>query len=329
VEIHRKLLAYLERKITFLVIPQADHKPWRWQCSTAFFLLALTFWSGLTIWAGFICGRHVDYWITKADNQVMMAKLNHLAQDMDRTREVLEMAKATDQQLRVLLSLSRRSDIVQGETAVGGPTASDRNIVRQLLTGPAKINQADWHRRIAALREESYKRLASFQEISWYISNQRTLYHATPAMWPTEGSITSLFGYRLDPIHRHDGETGEFHSGVDIANSADTLIYATADGTVRGAGWSHGYGNMIVIDHGYGVSTLYGHTAKALVKSGEHVTRGQVIAYMGTTGRSTGAHLHYEVWQHGRPVNPMVYLKVRSGEDLLSARPQPVTPAGR
>jgi len=248
---------------------------------------------------------------------------------MDRSREVLEMARATDEQLRVLLSLSRRSDIVQGETAVGGPTAADRGLVRQLLAGPAKISQADWHRQIASLREESYKRLASFQEISWYISNQRTLYHATPSMWPTEGQITSLFGYRIDPIMRQSGESGEFHSGVDIANSADTLIYSTADGTVRAAGWSHGYGNMIVIDHGYGISTLYGHTAKALVKTGDRVTRGQVIAYMGTTGRSTGAHLHYEVWQHGRPVNPMIYLKVRSGADLLSSKPEPVTPAGR
>ena len=74
---------------------------------------------------------------------------------------------------------------------------------------------------------------------------------------------------------------------------------------------------MIVIDHGYGISTLFGHTAKSLVKTGDRVTRGQVIAYMGTTGRSTGAHLHYEIRRSGQPVNPMIYLKVRSAEDLL------------
>src|ERR1019366_9062788 len=115
----------------------------------------------------------------------------------------------------------------------------------------------------------------------------------------------------------------------DIANNPDTLIYATADGTVRFSGWSHGYGNMIVIDHGYGVSTLYGHTSKSLVETGQRVQRGQVIAYMGTTGRSTGAHLHYEVWQHGKPVNPMVYLKVRSGSDFLTARPTGAPASGR
>ena len=305
------------RTVTVLIIPHTELKPWRWQCSSGFFLLGLFLWSGLTIWAGFIVGRHVDYWITKADNQVMLAKMTHLAQEMDRARGSLELARSTDQQLRVLLSLSRRSDIVSADQAVGGPTAADRRGLREMLA-VGSIRQPDWHRQIAAIREESFKRLASFQEISWYISNQRSLYHATPNMWPTEGSITSLFGYRFDPMGRVDGETGEFHAGVDIANAPDTLIYATADGTVRLSGWSHGYGRMIAIDHGYGVSTVYGHTSKALVKVGDRVTRGQVIAYMGTTGRSTGAHLHYEVWRNGKPVNPMMFLRVRSEQDLLT-----------
>jgi murein DD-endopeptidase MepM/ murein hydrolase activator NlpD len=317
VDWHKKLWSSLGRTVTVLIIPHTELKPWRWQLSTGFFLFCLAAWSGLTIWAGFIVGRHTDYWITKADNEVMLAKMTHLAQEMDRAREALDMAKATDQQLRVLLSLSRRRDIVDTDNqAVGGPTASDRRSLKEMLAA-GTISQPDWHHQIAALREESFKRLASFQEISWYISNQRSLYHATPNMWPTEGQITSLFGYRFDPIA---DESGEFHAGVDIANSADTLIYATADGTVRFQGWSHGYGRMILIDHGYGVSTLYGHTSKAVVKAGDRVSRGQVIAYMGTTGRSTGAHLHYEVWRNGRPVNPMAFLKVRSGEELLSSR---------
>ena len=86
---------------------------------------------------------------------------------------------------------------------------------------------------------------------------------------------------------------------------------------------------MILIDHGYGLSTLYGHTSKSLVKAGARVSRGQVIAYMGTTGRSTGAHLHYEVWRHGKPINPMLFLKVRAGGDLLSARTRAPRAAGR
>lgn len=311
---HRTLRDYLNRKLTVLVIPQAELKPFRWQCTNAFFLFCVACWGGLTAWSGFIVGRHTDYWITKADNKVMLAKMTHLAQEMERSREALEMAKSTDQQLRVLLSLSRRE---QDGEAVGGPTAQDRASLKELLArGPAGVSQAEWHKRIEEIRQESYRRLASFQEIGWYIGNQRTLYHAVPSMWPTEGHITSLFGYRFDPMH-HSGESGEYHAGIDIANTADTLIYATADGTVRHAGWSHGYGQMVVIDHGYGISTLYGHTAKSTVKTGDRVQRGQIIAYMGTTGRSTGAHLHYEVWRNGKPINPQAYLKVRSADDML------------
>ncbi len=328
-EFHKRILSHLCRRVTVLVIPQTEFRLLRWQCSLAFLLFCLGLWSGLTLWAGYLSGRHVDYWITKADNKVMLAKLTRLSEEMESSREVLEVARSTDEQLRMLLSLSRRRDLVGPEASVGGPSAADSAGLRAMLVGnPATLSQAEWHRRIAALREESARRLASFQEISWYISNQRSLSHATPSLWPTEGQLTSLFGYRFDPMGGVDGEQGEYHQGIDIANSPDTLISATADGTVRHAGWSQGYGRMILIDHGYGITTLYGHTSKSLVKTGDRVARGQVIAYMGTTGRSTGAHLHYEVWRHGRPVNPMVFLRVRSGADLLASK-APTRATGR
>jgi murein DD-endopeptidase MepM/ murein hydrolase activator NlpD len=314
----KKILDALARRLTVLIIPQTQMKPWRWQCSTAFFLFWLGLWSMVTVGAGVVAGRHVDYWITKADNQVMLTKMTRLAQEMDRARYALDQARSTDRQLRGLLTMADHRDPIDAATGVGGPTLADRLSLGKMLNGGSSaIRQADWHREIARLRHDAEGRLASFQEIGWYVGNQKSLRNATPSLWPTEGSITSLFGYRFSPMQRADGESGEFHAGLDIANAADTLVHATADGTVRFSGWSHGYGNMVVIDHGYGVSTLYGHTSKALVKAGDRVMRGQVIAYMGTTGRSTGAHLHYEVWRQGRPVNPMSYLKVRAGNDLL------------
>ncbi len=320
----------LARRLTVLIIPQTQLKPWRWQCSTAFFLFGLALWSAFTVAAGVIVGRHIDYAITKADNQVMLTKMTRLAQEMDRARLALDQAKSTDRQLRGLLTMARDRDPIEAATGVGGPTLADRlSLSRMLGGGASEIRQSDWHREIARLRRDAETRLASFQEIGWYVGNQKSLRNATPSLWPAEGSITSLFGYRFSPMGRggEGAETGEFHAGLDIANVADTLVHATADGTVRFSGWSHGYGNMVVIDHGYGVSTLYGHTSKALVKIGDRVVRGQVIAYMGTTGRSTGAHLHYEVWRQGRPVNPMSYLKVRTGPDLLGYAPG--APKGR
>jgi murein DD-endopeptidase MepM/ murein hydrolase activator NlpD len=237
---------------------------------------------------------------------------------MDRARRTLEQVGSTDLQLRGLLTMARDRDPISAATGTGGPTLSDRLSLDRLLTsGRADVRQADWHREITRLRRDAESRLASFQEIAWYVGNQKSLRNATPSIWPTEGSITSLYGYRFSPMRREEGETGEFHPGIDIANSPDTLIFATADGTVLFSGWSHGYGNMVVIEHGYGIQTVYGHTSKALVKVGDRVAKGQVIAYMGTTGRSTGAHLHYEVRRQGLPVNPMQFLKVRGPGELL------------
>ena len=100
------------------------------------------------------------------------------------------------------------------------------------------------------------------------------------------------------------------HPGIDLAAPYGTPVYATADGTVLRAGWnSGGYGNLVEIDHGRGIATRYGHLSQVLVQAGAHITRGQLIARMGSTGRSTGSHLHYEVRIDGRPVNPIPFMK--------------------
>jgi murein DD-endopeptidase MepM/ murein hydrolase activator NlpD len=127
----------------------------------------------------------------------------------------------------------------------------------------------------------------------------------TPSLWPVVGPVTSSFGEREDPFN---GE-GAFHAGVDISSSVGEAVRATADGTVEMADRASGYGREIVIDHGYGVKTLYGHLSGFAVIEGQQVTRGQVIGYVGTSGRSTGPHLHYEVRIRNTPVNPHKYLR--------------------
>ena len=122
-----------------------------------------------------------------------------------------------------------------------------------------------------------------------------------PSIWPTTGVVSSPYGLRW-------GGT-DFHPGMDIANDMGTPIVATADGVVEYAGWnSGGYGNMVDINHGNGIMTRYGHASQVVVRAGEHVKRGQLIAYMGSTGFSTGPHVHYEVHVNGNRVNPISYL---------------------
>lgn len=126
-----------------------------------------------------------------------------------------------------------------------------------------------------------------------------------PTLWPVVGEITGHFGERLDPF---SGE-GAFHAGLDIASHFGDAIHATADGVVINAERHVGYGRLVVIDHGFGVTTWYGHLSAFSVQVGMHVKRGDVIGYEGESGRSTGPHLHYEVRINNTPVNPWRYLR--------------------
>ncbi len=277
-------------------------------------------WTGLTLWAGYVGSRHVDYWVTKAHNEVLKAKVSYFADEISRSREMLDLARATDREMRTLLGMGAKRAIIESDEAqgTGGPTAVDSIDARQKLWSGPDLDLAAVRREVEGVRRESEKRLASFQEIAWYIANQRSLFRATPSVWPAEGNVTSPFGYRFSPFGSEES-FGEFHPGIDIANHRETPIRATAEGVVRFAGWSGGYGNMVMIDHGYGFTTLYGHSSKLVVKKGDRVRRGDMIAYMGTTGRSTGQHVHYEIWRDGKPVNPLRYLKIQPSAHLADA----------
>ncbi|MFZ2084158.1 MAG: M23 family metallopeptidase [Candidatus Sulfotelmatobacter sp.] len=134
----------------------------------------------------------------------------------------------------------------------------------------------------------------------WYRAN------AAPNLWPVEGQVTGSFGERIDPFN---GE-GAFHSGVDISSNFGHPVIAPADGVITFADFMGGYGKAIMMDHGHGISTRYGHLSGFAVTPGQHVHRGDTIGYVGLSGRSTGPHLHYEVRINDTPVNPYKYLRI-------------------
>ena len=141
-------------------------------------------------------------------------------------------------------------------------------------------------------------------ELCKFLESQKSMFACTPSIWPTKGWVSSRFGYRISPFTNEK----EFHSGLDISSRMGTPIISPSDGVVASIGKSYGYGNTIIINHGYGLKTKYAHLDKSLVKKGEAVKRGQQIALMGNSGRSTGPHLHYEVQLKGVPVNPLRYI---------------------
>lgn len=126
-----------------------------------------------------------------------------------------------------------------------------------------------------------------------------------PTMWAHLGKINNEFGFRRNPF---GGRSYEFHSGMDIDGERGDLVVSTANGTVVKAGWTGGYGNMVEIDHGNGLTTRYGHLSKVEVTVGDVISRGQLVGYVGSTGRSTGPHLHYELRLGEKPINPRHFL---------------------
>ncbi len=148
----------------------------------------------------------------------------------------------------------------------------------------------------------------SYNEIDGFIKNKEQLLACTPAIQPVSNKdlsrIASGFGYRIDPVYK----TTKFHAGLDFAAPQGTPIYATANGTVETAGnTGNGYGNHVVINNGYGYETLFGHMFRVKVRPGEKVKRGEIIGWVGSTGKSTGPHCHYEVHRNGEPVDPVFY----------------------
>ena len=136
------------------------------------------------------------------------------------------------------------------------------------------------------------------------VERRHALAAATPSIWPVTGWLTSAFGTRTDPF------TGDadFHPGLDISADYGQPVLATADAVVETAGPNGSYGNMVVLDHHFGIITKYGHLSRIAVTAGQEVSRGDVIGYVGSTGRSTAAHLHYEIWMNGKLTNPMTLL---------------------
>ena len=148
----------------------------------------------------------------------------------------------------------------------------------------------------------------SYNEIEDMIKDKEKLLRSTPAIQPVNNKelkrIASGFGYRIDPVYK----TVKYHYGLDFTAPQGTPVYATADGTVTTSGnTGNGYGNHVVVNHGYGYETLYGHMVRIKAGSGRSVKRGEVIGWVGSTGKSTGPHLHYEVHKNGKPVDPIYF----------------------
>ncbi len=298
------------RRLTIMLIPHGIARPRQLSFSLPFLLFLFTCWTGLTAWASYMASQRFDYWRLKANTHLLRLKVEYFANEVKRAREMMDDVKEMDGQLRALIGMGSRDAIIESDAsplqAQGGPTPADVAELQKLLEGRvSEMTLQDVSAQVRQLRLTMEARLASFREIADKIEYERRLFRSTPHLWPTNGYLTSHFGHRLSPFSGLD----DWHKGVDIAGSPGSPIRATADGVVQLAGWAGGYGKIVVVDHGYGYSTRYGHNRQILVKRGDKVKRGQILALMGSTGNATGPHCHCEVWDLGRAANPRRFMR--------------------
>jgi murein DD-endopeptidase MepM/ murein hydrolase activator NlpD len=208
-----------------------------------------------------------------------------------------------DTKLRRAVSLGPR-DKAQQVLGIGGP--DELGLQNLANMGEKKQDEVlkEMHQELSQLKGAALKQEASLQLLIEFFEDKRSLYASTPSVWPVRGWVTSPFGNRTSPF----SGILKFHEGMDIAAQTGTPVLSPADGVVIKAGFGTGYGNMVEISHGYGIKTLFAHNSRLNVKAGQRIKRGDVIAYVGDSGSSTGPHLHYEVRVNGLPVNPARYM---------------------
>ncbi|MBS2030969.1 MAG: peptidoglycan DD-metalloendopeptidase family protein [Deltaproteobacteria bacterium] len=237
----------------------------------------------------------------KEENVQLRGELLQIQQKVATINKTLDRVEQLDQKLRQISMLSdpdRNLAIGPVGTKEGEGELDGKQLVLDPEDGPTVESKLD------SLSAEAAKQEQSLQELQEYFEDQKSLLASAPSVWPARGFVTSDFGHRLDPY------TAErtMHKGLDIGVPFGTTVVAPADGTVVFASTEGGYGNVLVLDHGYGIKTRYGHLSQILVKAGQKVHRGDKIALSGNTGRSTGPHVHYEVRVNGIPQNPRKFI---------------------
>jgi len=234
----------------------------------------------------------------KQENRIVRKEISRIEKEFTRLNSLIDSLETYDKRLRTYASLQPIDEDIR-RMGIGGRIPEAGAISTDVRSHVESLSET-----LDELLARSRLQKESFDELVTYLEEKRHLRNHTPSIAPVRGWFISGYGNRIDPF------TGQIkmHEGLDIAAPPGTPIVAPADGTVRSVHRSTGFGLTLVIDHGYGYRTLYGHCQRVRVDVGTRVKRGDIIAYVGTTGKATGPHLHYEVHVAQKPVNPLGYI---------------------
>ena len=312
----RMFLNMIFTPITIMMVPHSRTKPVSIRIPLAGILFSVfSFFAGV-IYLFTVAVHTVEYY-------QMRERLSYVTTQFHELKSTMHSLKQAEREFKKLFSLKSKTDIL--ETADFADTGSpDLKTADFADTGSSDLKTADFADTgspdlktatfadtgsldMEVLRKQIDEAMRSVSGIKQYIVEQKDLYRATPLGWPAQGRISSGYGYREHP---KSGQR-QLHTGMDISLPPGTKVRATADGVVSFSGGTVNSGNVVVIEHGHGFSTAYAHNRENLIQVGERVKRYDAIAVSGSTGRSTGPHLHYEIWKDERHVNPSPFLARR------------------
>ncbi|MEK6546377.1 MAG: M23 family metallopeptidase [Nitrospinota bacterium] len=301
----------MPKKYTIMVIPDISGKLHRFSISEKSLKRLLSIFVLIVITFSFLSYRHIklskeviELESLRRETREQRLQIQQFVQKVKDFEQQMAKLEKFDRKLRVITSLEGSGTSAQKWGVGGIDESSSDNAYASILPGEGKDVIDDLNKNINVLKNQAEAQEISFQELDEFFKGQASLLSSTPSIWPVRGWVTSGFGYRISPFT----DRKEVHEGIDIASRLSSPVIAPADGIVVRNGRDATYGNILEIDHGYGVVTRYGHNARVLVNVGEKIKRGQAIAQIGNTGRSTGPHLHYEVVLNGVPVNPFRYI---------------------
>jgi murein DD-endopeptidase MepM/ murein hydrolase activator NlpD len=294
----------------FTVIVVSDHSqavrkfrvPRRWIARSGYTAGALVLVGLITIGHYFaLLGTSSENSILKEENAQLRSQILLVQEKVAHISATLDRVERFDAKLRTAVTQLQDPERNLAIGPVGDPEAEAS------IPGPAPAAEGNLNAlpgKLSSLESEAARQEQSLRELQEYFDDQRSLLVSTPSIWPARGWVTSDFGTRMDPYSAER----RMHHGMDIATPHGQPVYSPSDGTVVFAGNEGGYGKVLVIDHGYGVKTRYGHLSEIAVRMGDRVRRGDKVAAVGNTGRSTGPHLHYEVRVNGIPENPRKFI---------------------
>ncbi len=270
----------------------------------ALYLLAFGFLSTIFFFCDYIQVRKKSFELSqlRQETQDQRSKIHFFSSKIEDLEKQLSKLKDFDKRIRIIANLEKGQEATSF-MGMGGPSPSDiRDKLRAERDEKGLIQQMRTD--IERLNSEATSREESLSELEKLLQTKKEILIHTPSIWPIQGWVTSGFGFRTNPF---TGLT-QMHEGIDISNRVGTLILAPADGMISdiGSDWAHG--KILVVSHGFGMTTRYSHLNKVLVRVGQKVKRGDQIAEVGMSGKTTGPHLHYEVRLNGIPVNPMRYI---------------------